>query len=217
MHIFVKNKFPVLMIFVVAIIFMSGKTLAEQHKRLTLPVNSTKLASLQYFYNSFHNGETELFLPDNYKKYARAFNAREVTIPVKGQNFISPFVSYDDNYYELGRFYYKDYMYKMIAYNKIGECDTLLLNIQLNAYDSNNTLTDALLLSSFFAYEDAERYAHFAIYLNYTINIDNYIVYRYKEDDKGGSVIPIKNPKPQLFLNEKYKIEKGRFLLISSR
>lgn len=202
---------------VLAIVLLSSKAYAENHTKLMLPFDSTMSKKLQYFYDNFRmiNGTTEFFLPEEYKTYAKPFNSQEATIAVKGQNFGSEFVSSKDKYYELGRFSYKSNLYKLIAYNKIGECDTLLFNIQINSYDKNNDLVDALLLSSFYGYEEIERYAHFVIYPDYTINIDNYIIYYYEENEAGISDIPIQNPKSQLFLNEKYKIENGKFLLTS--
>lgn len=104
--------------------------------------------------------------------------------------------------------------YKLIIYNKLGEADTLLLNVQINSYDAKGNLVDALLLSSFFGYEDIVRFSDFVIQPDYTINIDNYVIYRYEEGEYGIPDKLIKNSIPQVYLKEKYQIENGRFKLM---
>ncbi|MDT1785986.1 hypothetical protein QLF84_23675, partial [Salmonella enterica subsp. enterica serovar Oslo] len=58
----------------------------------------------------------------------------------------------------------------------------LLLNVQINSYDAKGNLVDALLLSSFFAYEDIVRFSDFVICQDYTISIDSYVIYRWYEN-----------------------------------
>ncbi|TKV09010.1 hypothetical protein FDX19_13555 [Citrobacter sp. wls619] len=185
-------------------------------KKLILPIDSTRSAQLACYYKDIkiNSDVTELKLPEKYNKETNSFNQQEVKIPVKGENFLSPYVSGNVHYYELGYFAYEKNTYKLIIYNKVGEADTLLLNVQINSYDAKGDLVDALLLSSFFGYEDIVRFSDFVIQPDYTINIDNYVIYRYEENEYGISDKLIKNPIPQVYLKEKYQIENGRFKLI---
>ncbi|EEN7632128.1 hypothetical protein FVU19_14345, partial [Salmonella enterica] len=74
---------------------------------------------------------------------------------------------------------------------------------------------DALLLSSFFAYEDIVRFSDFVIRQNYTISIDSYVIYRWYEDSKDGHLVTIKfkDQAPQIYIKEQYQMENGRFKL----
>lgn len=90
----------------------------------------------------------------------------------------------------------------------------MLLNVQVNSYDTKGNLVDALLLSSFFGYEDIVRFSDFVIQSDYTINIDNYVIYRYEDNEYGLSDKLTKNPIPQVYLKEKYQIINGRFKLM---
>ncbi|EIE4060256.1 hypothetical protein LDB67_004218, partial [Salmonella enterica] len=138
-------------------------------------------------------------------------------VPVKGENFLSPYIGDGVRYYELGYFEHDGNTYKLIIYNKIGESDTLLLNVQINSYDAKGNLVDALLLSSFFAYEDIVRFSDFVIRQDYTISIDSCVIYRWSEDSKDGHLVTIKfkDQAPQIYIKEQYQIENGRFKLIS--
>ncbi|EFM6128925.1 hypothetical protein G9L17_004600, partial [Escherichia coli] len=98
---------------------------------------------------------------------------------------------------------------------KIGESDTLLLNVQINSYNATENLVDALLLGSFFGYEDIVRFSDFIIHPDYSISIDNYVVYAYEESKDGLSTRIAKDPIPHIYLKEQYKIENGQFKLTS--
>lgn len=193
----------------------------QKSKALLLPVDSTRSAQLACYYNDINSDDDimELTLPDEYKKKTRLFNQQEVMIPVKGENFLSPNIDNGVRYYQLGYFEYDDNTYKLIIYNKIGESDTLLLNVQINSYDAKGNLVDALLLSSFFAYEDIVRFSDFVIRQDYTITIDNYVIYRWYEDSKDGRLVTIKfkDQAPQIYIKEQYQMENGRFKLISRK
>lgn len=184
-------------------------------KELMLPIDSTRSTQLASYYKDIkiNSDITELKLPKKYNRESRFFNQQEVKIPVKGENFLSPYVG-GGCYYELGYFIYEKYTYKIIIYNKVGEADTLLLNVQVNSYDTKGNLVDALLLSSFFGYEDIVRFSDFVIQSDYTINIDNYVIYRYEDNEYGLSDKLTKNPIPQVYLKEKYQIINGRFKLM---
>ncbi|EBD2339789.1 hypothetical protein CKB61_17685, partial [Salmonella enterica] len=152
-----------------------------------------------------------------YKEKTNLFNQQEIKVPVKGENFLSPYIGDGVRYYELGYFEHDGNTYKLIIYNKIGESDTSLLNVQINSYDAKGNLVDALLLSSFFAYEDIVRFSDFVIRQDYTISIDSYVIYRWYEDSKDGHLVTIKfkDQAPQIYIKEQYQMENGRFKLIS--
>lgn len=195
---------------------MGGSCNGKESRKLTLPVDSIRSTLLACYYQDINvNGDvTELKLHENYLKLAKPFNQQEIKVPVKGENFLSPYIDGKNRYYEMGYFLYRSNTYKLIIYNKIGEADTLLLNVQVNSYDEKGNLVDALLVGSFFGYEDIVRFSDFVIHPDYTIDIDIYVIYRYTENEDG-SVKVIKDPIPQIYLKSKYQIENGRFELIS--
>lgn len=186
-------------------------------KKLTFPFESTRSVGLACYYQYINNMHdiTELKLSEEYYKHTRTFSQQETNFPVKGEHFLSPYVDINGRYYELGHFEYEANTYKLIIYNKMGESDTLLLNIQINSYDSTGKLLDALLVGSFFGYEDIVRFSDFIIHPDYSISIDNYIIYSYEESDDGLSTITFKNPVSHVYLKEQYKIDNGKFKLIS--
>ncbi|QLN18096.1 hypothetical protein HVZ29_04390 [Escherichia coli] len=191
-------------------VFIVSHCYATSNRELSLPFNSTKSIQLANHYKNITNGITELSLSETQKSQTTPFNQQEITIPVKGDNFLSPWIAKDTRYYELGQF--KDNVFKLIMYNTIGESDTPLLNVQLNSYDRKGILLDSLLLSTFFGYEDIIRFSHFKINPDYTIAIDNYIIYPY-EPGEYGTTARKKNPKPELYVQANYKIVKGHFEL----
>ncbi|MCU6177093.1 hypothetical protein [Citrobacter cronae] len=214
---FQKSKLLLLRLILLYIVVLTSSGLDNKRsEELTLPINSTRSTQLACYYKEIkiNSDVTELKLPGKYNKETRSFNQQEVKIPVKGENFLSPYVGKNVHYYEIGYFAHKENTYRLIIYNKTSEADTLLLNVQVNSYDAKGNLVDALLLSSFFGYEDIVRFSDFVIHPDYTINIDNYVIYRYEENEYGISDKLIKNPIPQIYLKEKYQIENGRFKLI---
>ncbi|WP_330985830.1 MULTISPECIES: hypothetical protein [Enterobacterales] len=188
----------------------------SQATRLELPIDSRHLQQLAFYYKETNSNLTGVKLTEEYIKNAVPFNAQEVEIPVKGENFLSPYIAKGVKYFELGYFKYEGGIYKIIIYNKIGESDTLLLNVQLNSYDANGILTDALLLSSFFSYEDISRFSYFIISSDHEILINNYVIVRCEEGDEGISERCINKLIPQIYLTEKYKITNGKFNVIST-
>ncbi|MCY6707026.1 hypothetical protein OYB54_20680, partial [Escherichia coli] len=110
------------------ILFITTHCANANKKALTIPLDSTKITPLVIFYKNITNGITELFLSETEKSQTIPFNQQEITIPVKGENFLSPWIANDTHYYELGQFEDKDNIFKIIIYNTIGESDTPLLN-----------------------------------------------------------------------------------------
>lgn len=213
-----KNDFIFFkLIFLCFIVLVINCCNLKKNKKLIFPIDSTQSTQLACYYKDINanNDVTELKLSSEYDGKTKLFNQQEIKIPVKGENFLSQYVGDNVRYYELGYFEYGDNIYRLIIYNKTGESDTLLLNVQVNSYDSKGNLVDALLLGSFFGYEDIVRFSDFVIHPDYTISIDNYVIYRYEESKDGLSTIIFKDPMPQIYLKEQYKIENGRFKLIS--
>ncbi|MED8693108.1 hypothetical protein [Escherichia marmotae] len=194
------------------ILFIITTSTIAHNKSLTIPLNSIKITPLAIFYKNIADGITELTLSETEKSQTTPFNQQEITIPVKGENFLSPWIAKDTRYYKLGQFEDKDNIFRLVMYNTIGESDTSLLNIQLNSYDRKGILLDSLLLSIFFGYEDIIRFSHFKISPDYTIAINNYVIHPYKPGEYGMTPLK-KSPLPELYLQTSYKIVKGRFEL----
>ncbi|WP_414092239.1 hypothetical protein [Escherichia albertii] len=207
-----KITLPKLLIILIPA-FIVSHCYATNNRVLSFPFNSTKSIQLTNYYKNIADGITELTLSETEKSQTTPFNQQEITIPVKGENFLSPWIAKDARYYELGQFEDKDNVFKLIMYKTIGESDTPLFNVQLNSYDRKGILLDALLLSSFFSYEDIIRFSHFKINPDYTIVIDNYVIYPY-EYGEYGTMPNKKNPAPEVYLQEQYKIIMGRFKLM---
>lgn len=194
------------------IIYITTISTIAHAKALTLQLDSTKIKTLAIYYKNITNGITELYLSETQKSQTTPFNQQEITIPVKGENFLSPWIANDTRYYELGQFEDKDNIFKIIMYNTIGESDTPLLSVQLNSYNRKGILLDSLLLSTFFGYENIIRFSHFKISPNYTIAINNYVIHPY-EPGEYGTTPHKKNPKPEVYIRAEYKIVKGYFEL----
>ena len=173
---------------------------AAESKVLVFPLDVTQLRYRQALdmKTLFDNCSFVVEIPPKYKRRPNNFNQQEVSIPVKGDNAIGSF-GYDHN------------TFKLIIYNKPGEADTPLLNVQLNSYAQDGNLVDALLLDSVFCYEDIVRFSDFVINADYTVNIDGNVLYKYEDD----MVVKNKRPVSQVYLKEKYIIKNGRFELIS--
>lgn len=193
-------------------VFIVSYCYATSNRELSLPFNSTKSIQLANHYKNITNGITELCLSETQKSQTTPFNQQEIAIPVKGENFLSPWIAKDTRYYKLGQFEDKNNIFKLIMYNTISESDTLLVNVQLNSYDRKGSLLDSLLLSTFFGYEDIIRFSHFKISPDYTIAIDNYVIHPYGPGEYGTTPHK-KNPKPEVYIQTKYKIVKGYFEL----
>ena len=211
-----QNNFFVKIILVCIMVLIGGGNSGES-KKLPLPVDSERSTLLEFYYQyigqNIYSDAIELKLPENYLKLTKPFNQQEIKVQVKGDNFLSPYVAENNRYYELGHFVHKSNTYRLIIYNKTGETDTLLLNIQLNSYDKKGNLVDALLIGSLFGYEDIVRFSDFIINPDYTIEINIHVIYKYTENEDG-SIKKITQPIPQPYLKEKYQIEDGQFKLV---
>ena len=106
----------------------------------------------------------------------------------------------------------------MIIYNWYGISDTPLLNIQLASYDEQGKLLDAVLLDSQYSYEDVSCFIEFSVNKDLTINLKHYVTDYYDDEHEYGDEAGlIKDPKPEFFKGEQYKINTGKFKLIYSK
>jgi len=181
-------------------------------KELSLPVTSAQIVGT-YTHDSILEKSALSILPE-YQKQAVRFTEQETRIPVKGDHFGVDKVNTDIAYVEVGRFNIENNLYKIIVYNRIGEADTPLFNTQLNSYDSDGTLIDALLLDSRFSYEEFKRFSEFRIDRT-TIEIDGFVIYTHAIVDGGEIGEPLANPTPQEFSKSVYQIDDGYFKLLS--
>lgn len=197
-------------------VFISVGCTDRGAKKLVTPINSYQLDHRHDLISSALNNNCsfDFNLSETYKNKGKLFNQQETRVFVKGDNFGDPYVGDNIYYYEVGQFNHDNNIYKLITYKKTGEADTPLLNVQLNSYDRNGNLVDALLVDSFFCYEDIVRFSDFIINTDYMISIDDYVIYRYKVDEHGLGE-EIKNPIPQTYLKKRYQIKDGRFELTS--
>ncbi|EGA9695081.1 hypothetical protein H6H55_004587, partial [Salmonella enterica] len=86
----------------------------QKSKALLLPVDSTQFAQLACYYKDINSDDNvmELKLPGEYKEKTNLFNQQEIKVPVKGENFLSPYIGDGVRYYELGYFEHDGNTYK---------------------------------------------------------------------------------------------------------
>lgn len=142
------------------------------------------------------------------------FNEQEVSIPIKGEYFSFKTVNTKIRYLNITSFNKDNYCYKLIIYNRFGEGDAFYLNIQLNSYALDGSLIDALLLDSRYSFEGIKAFRDFSIMANGTINISYKNIQLYGVN-KSGESYRIKKPIIEVLAKETYKIEGGKFKLIS--
>ncbi|HGJ0772381.1 TPA: hypothetical protein ACJWBW_004490, partial [Salmonella enterica subsp. enterica serovar Concord] len=78
----------------------------QKSKELVLPVDSTQFSQLACYYKGINSDDNvmELKLLGEYKEKTNLFNQQEIKVPVKGENFLSPYIGDGVRYYELGYF-----------------------------------------------------------------------------------------------------------------
>lgn len=190
----------------------TGRSYASS-QQLSLPIKSNQLVG-HYIENPAH-GVSDVYLLHAYQKQTAHFNEQEATVSIKGEHFGANTVNADMAYYEVGHFSIGAYLYKLIIYNRPGESDTPLLNIQLNSYNADGILVDALLLDSRFGFEEFERFSEFTIGGPDAILIEHYITYLYELADGGEIGHKIEHPVSQTNIRELYNIDQGHFRLVS--
>jgi hypothetical protein len=181
-----------------------------ENRAIILPFYSDIAA--KYYVKS--NTQFEFYLKPEYDAKAIPISPQEASVPIQGQQFVGPDVP-NFKYYEIGRFTINSILYKLIIYNRQGDGATNPLNIQINSYAENNNLKDALVLESRYGYEVYDYFTKFSVDSN-SIFIDYYYIalYEIPEDGDLGDAIEIKNPVPEIYLQERYQIDNGTFKLV---
>lgn len=115
-----------------------------------------------------------------------------------------------DRYLTAAKFKLSGTECKIIVYNVIGENDSPVLNIQLNSYNKEGKLQDALLLDSRFIFE-VECYRDFSVEESGIIKLKLHQVEHYTYNEQGDITGYIKDPQLQSSLST-YKIQAdGKF------
>ena len=181
---------------------------SAQKNILKLPIDSS-----QFFGNYDESGNQFYFLyfRPEYKKLAIIFNNQEASVPRQGLDKKNKRIDSNIRYYEIGRFFIDDYLYKLVIF-KGNESDSITgaMSIHLNSYNSEGIMLDALALDTRLSSEGFEVFQKFKIKQN-LIGIDYYQTdyHDYNTD------LPVENPVPYLFCTAQYRIDSGRFILIS--
>lgn len=175
---------------------------------LSLPLTSDAFARF-YVENP---DRYEFFLRPEYAERAVHFTARDASVPVQADWFDA--VSAEWRYYEAGRFSLDGYVYAVIIYNFPGEFDDPCLRVQLNGYDNQGVLRDALALDTRYSFEDVEGCATYAIDGN-TVSIQSYVGYSWDADNLEAGTVD--KPVFQLIREKEYRIAGGRFTLLSEK
>lgn len=190
---------------------LTGCAQVKNAQNLDLPITSNQFVS---YYEKAPSGVYAFYLKQEYQKWVTPFNAQESSIKIKGHHFSYDLVNTNINYAELGKFELEGYLYKLIAYNRSDDEDIVIFNIQLNSYDSNGKLVDALLLDSRLGFEEIQTFSEFEITKERVVI--NYYVTQVIEIINGGELgNEVINPQPELEMTEEYKIDHGHFKSIA--
>ncbi|WP_294844623.1 hypothetical protein [uncultured Gilliamella sp.] len=196
---------------VIVNIFLFFSALAFAQAPDTVPNLKLPITSSQFIkYYKKDNDGYAIFL-DKYSKLTQLLNEQEINFPIKNESFGYDRFTQDIRYYVVGGFVQDNYLYKVIIYNGYGEADTQMLNIQLNSYDEQGKLIDALLLDSQYRYEDVSSFNQFSVNEDLTINLKQFVTYYYDEDYE------YIDPKPEFYKEQVYQINQGQFKLVSSK
>jgi hypothetical protein len=102
---------------------------------------------------------------------------------------------------------------RLIAYSLPGENDTRIINFQLNSYDNNHHLLDALLLDNRFTFEIIY-YDEFKIHGDGKILINRYSVNRFEQNEQGDLIGEKAKPDTSLIQDVYQLNDKGIFIAI---
>ena len=202
--------------FILPVLFLcifAGYALAQENI-LALPIDSSQFSG----YYSKDDNRFEFHLRPEYKKMAIEFNSQEASVPIQRLKYGPKKVEPNLHYYEIGRFFINNYLYKLVIYNSdgYGIGDELSLIIQINSYNNKGIMLDALVLENIFSYENIQWSQQFKVSQN-LINIDYYHTDSYdlplgKDPDK---IYLVENPVPQVYTKAQYRIDNGRFIRTS--
>lgn len=163
-------------------------------------------AQTKEFYSRDKMDEYNLVAPNGYaiSKYDG------LIIPVKSSHFdynIKP----GSNYITVKSLLINRIPCRLIAFTTPGENDTQVLGFQLNSYDNNNHIQDALQLDSRFTFE-IEYYSEFSIHGDGRILIDRYSVDNLKQNEDG-DIIGEKAKPDTVVLQDYYQLnDKGQLI-----
>ena len=133
-------------------------------------------------------------------------------IPVKGSNYHYD-IAAGDTFLNVTKLNINRVPCRLLVYSTFGENDTRVLNVQLNSYDQNNKIIDALLLDSRFTF-DIEYYSQYRIYGDGKIRIRRFSIDAYEQNDEGDIIGERKKP-DTLILKEYFRLnEKGQFIAV---
>ncbi|UEG51915.1 hypothetical protein LLH06_13185 [Mucilaginibacter daejeonensis] len=177
-------------------VFLSPVTLAptatDQHTSSTdvqWPISSKRFAN--FYQREPVGGDHQLVVPKGFE----LASYDEPIVPVHE----SPF-GYDikpgDRYVNANQFHLGEVNLKVIIYTIKGENDGRVLNIQLNSYNPNGQLQDALLLDSRFTFE-VEYHRDFVIQKNGSISITSYSKDHYTYNEQGDITGTLENAKTE--------------------
>lgn len=192
-------------------LFFSALALAQAPDKvpnLKLPITSSQ------FKKYYKQSDGYTILSDEYSKLTQPLNKQEIDFPIKnGSNVFDRFTQ-DIRYYVVGGFVQDNYLYKVIIYNgnPFGDTDRKIANVQINSYDEQGKLIDALLLDSGYDYK-YDSNIKFSVNEDLTINIKRSLEYCFEYPDAESH----KNaPKRKYYKEDIYQINQGQFKLVSS-
>ena len=188
--------------------FISPGYASAQENILTLPIDSSQFAN---YYSEGYYGD-KYYLRPEYEKMAIKFNSQEALVPRQEIYYASTEVGPGVRYYEIGRFFIDDYLYKLVAFGDYVEADTMGLIIQLNSYNSEGLMLDALILDKRWSYEGSKWFQQFKMKQN-LINIDYYDISSYNCEEISNNLCLVKNPVPTIYTTAQYRINNGKFFL----
>lgn len=205
------SKFAAIKYIFNTFIFFSILVSLNCHADKKFPIESKSI--LDYYQKDCHSNAFEFYLYPKLQLSTKSFNEQESLIPIKAEYFSFNTVNTNIRYFEAYSFNIDDFHYKLIIYNRFGEGDVFYFNVQLNSYNSNGKLVDALLLDSRYGFEGNNFFREFSINKNGEIDIFYNIIKLYEMNDND-EIYEIKDPTSATLANETYKIENGKFILI---
>lgn len=176
------------------------------HTLLSLPFSSETI--VLYYYKSAEQNSQYMLKPE-YAQKSVNFSDQEASVPLQNSRPEGQYVKTDWRYFEVGRFYSNGYTCKLILYNGFDKDNAEpFLNTQLNSYNADGRLLDALVLDSRYRADDVSEYVSKAdILTRFTIE-DNVIILSRDFLSSDHTLV--------LLAIENWIIDDGRFMLYVS-
>lgn len=183
---------------------------AQPCTQLELPLSSKAMATYYYL----KKPTNFFFLKPEYARHCINFTPQEASVRLHSNR--PEYVETEWCYYEAGRFFKNENAYAIILYNYPGEFDDPYLNVQLNGYNANGELLDALVLDTRYRFEDVEGFAEYIIEDD-IVTINEYVGIFWDADafDNDLNMVVLSNPVYQLHRVKTYEIEDGYFILLT--